>query len=353
VSVIVGSDHGWYIEHGVKPGGKGLPRFFDPAAADMQAWLMTKLRGSARSPKRGSKAFQSAELALRDAYEGMAWYIRHFGVKAQPFVEPTAREMAVGVARRCAPRCCARRRRRRCGMSMTLASVRDDLLRASRKLWRYLPERVVDRGLVDPATLPIEDLERGVLRIVARSGGDFANYQGREGELGTLKFAILGFVQVDETATKVVVEQAELALLEDVLRWTGERKLPPLDCIYPLDYTQSGQLEHPIGLVRAANGSDQRMRRNIVKPARAIDLIVIHCSATPQGQNVSVYDIDKWHAARGFYRSAQACARLNPLLAHIGYHYVIDIPGSCTPAAAWTRSARTWKATTPTASGSA
>jgi hypothetical protein len=98
VSVIVGSDHGWFVEHGVQPGGKGLPRFFDPAAADMQAWLMTKLRGSARSPKRGSAAFQSAERALRDAYEGMAWNIRHFGVKAQPFVEPTAREMAVGVA---------------------------------------------------------------------------------------------------------------------------------------------------------------------------------------------------------------------------------------------------------------
>jgi N-acetylmuramoyl-L-alanine amidase len=67
---------------------------------------------------------------------------------------------------------------------------------------------------------------------------------------------------------------------------------------------------------------------DIVKPARAINLIVIHCSATPQGQNVTVYDIDTWHAARGFFRSAQACARLNPLLPHIGYHYFIDIPGS-------------------------
>jgi hypothetical protein len=133
-------------------------------------------------------------------------------------------------------------------MTMTLASVRDDLFEQLRTaLAEYLPERVVGRGLVDPATLQLKDLEAGVLRIVARGGGDFANYPGREGELGTLKFAILGFVQVDEDSEKVVVEQAELALLEDVLRWTGEIKLPPLDCIYPLDYTQSGQLEHPVG----------------------------------------------------------------------------------------------------------
>lgn len=67
---------------------------------------------------------------------------------------------------------------------------------------------------------------------------------------------------------------------------------------------------------------------NILKPARTIDLIVLHCSATPQGESVSVYDIDRWHRARGFARSAQAAARFNPLLAHIGYHYVIDIPGN-------------------------
>jgi hypothetical protein len=96
--VIVGSDHAWYIEKGVKPGGKGLPRFFDPQSADIVAWLQTQLRAGGRTPAKGSKRFQSAELELRDRYEGLAWSIRHYGVKAQPFVEPTVQEMAGPVA---------------------------------------------------------------------------------------------------------------------------------------------------------------------------------------------------------------------------------------------------------------
>jgi hypothetical protein len=97
-TIAPGTNYAWYIEKGVKPGGKGLPRFFDAESADIVAWLQAKLRGSARTPKRGSAAFQAAERELRDRYEGLAWHIRHYGVKAQPFVEPTAQEMAAPVA---------------------------------------------------------------------------------------------------------------------------------------------------------------------------------------------------------------------------------------------------------------
>lgn len=47
---------------------------------------------------------------------------------------------------------------------------------------------------------------------------------------------------------------------------------------------------------------------------RDINLIVIHCSATKEGQHVTIEDIAKWHRARGFKR--------------IGYHYVITIDGT-------------------------
>lgn len=47
---------------------------------------------------------------------------------------------------------------------------------------------------------------------------------------------------------------------------------------------------------------------------RKIDKIIIHCSATKEGQNFTVTDIDTWHKARGF--------------AKIGYHYVIYLDGS-------------------------
>jgi len=47
---------------------------------------------------------------------------------------------------------------------------------------------------------------------------------------------------------------------------------------------------------------------------RKIDKIIIHCSATKEGQHFTVEDIDQWHRARGF--------------AKIGYHHVIYLDGS-------------------------
>lgn len=44
------------------------------------------------------------------------------------------------------------------------------------------------------------------------------------------------------------------------------------------------------------------------------NLIVVHCSATPNGKSVSVADIRRWHKERGFK--------------DIGYHWVIDVDGS-------------------------
>lgn len=47
---------------------------------------------------------------------------------------------------------------------------------------------------------------------------------------------------------------------------------------------------------------------------RTITLIIIHCSATPEGKDYTVQDIDRWHKARGWNG--------------IGYHYVIYRDGS-------------------------
>lgn len=46
---------------------------------------------------------------------------------------------------------------------------------------------------------------------------------------------------------------------------------------------------------------------------RKIDKIIIHCTATPEGRDVSVDQVTAWHKARGFRT--------------IGYHYLIDIRG--------------------------
>ncbi len=72
---------------------------------------------------------------------------------------------------------------------------------------------------------------------------------------------------------------------------------------------------------------------------RSINLIVIHCSATPSGQPLqrgkpgqpgflnAADVIDGWHRERGFKRNPAAAAGFNPRLQHIGYHYVVDVSG--------------------------
>ena len=47
---------------------------------------------------------------------------------------------------------------------------------------------------------------------------------------------------------------------------------------------------------------------------KQINEIIVHCSATPEGANFTVEDIDRWHRKRGF-----RC---------IGYHYVIYLEGA-------------------------
>ena len=49
--------------------------------------------------------------------------------------------------------------------------------------------------------------------------------------------------------------------------------------------------------------------------ARQIKKIIVHCSATPEGRDVSTNEIKRWHTEeRGF--------------SDIGYHYVIELDGT-------------------------
>lgn len=63
-------------------------------------------------------------------------------------------------------------------------------------------------------------------------------------------------------------------------------------------------------------------------PSREITLIVIHCSATPNGRWVTTLDIDQWHAERGFARRGYWRARQNAQLGAIGYHFAIYTNGA-------------------------
>ncbi len=50
---------------------------------------------------------------------------------------------------------------------------------------------------------------------------------------------------------------------------------------------------------------------------RAIDEIIVHCTATPEGREVSVETIRGWHKARGWN--------------DIGYHWVVGLDGTVRP----------------------
>lgn len=61
------------------------------------------------------------------------------------------------------------------------------------------------------------------------------------------------------------------------------------------------------------------------RPLTAINEIIIHCAATPNGKWFAAKDIDQWHAQRGFSRSSKF-SQYSPLK-HIGYHFVIGLKG--------------------------
>ncbi|MGM9852621.1 MAG: N-acetylmuramoyl-L-alanine amidase [Muribaculaceae bacterium] len=50
------------------------------------------------------------------------------------------------------------------------------------------------------------------------------------------------------------------------------------------------------------------------KSVRNITEIVVHCTATPAGRDVTVADVDRWHRQRGFNG--------------IGYHYIVALDGA-------------------------
>jgi hypothetical protein len=58
-----------------------------------------------------------------------------------------------------------------------------------------------------------------------------------------------------------------------------------------------------------------------------IDLITIHCTATPNGRSFTAEDIDRWHDERGFQRGQASINYNQPSLQHIGYHDVVYTSG--------------------------
>lgn len=111
-----------------------------------------------------------------------------------------------------------------------------------------MPERYVQRSLVDPATVAREKLLAGLVCVVSEGGGEFANRVGRWADLGTMNVRLVAFVAVAEKGTTGEdVERAELAVLGEVLSWCSTAAVAGIDLVTVQDWQQSKQLEHPYG----------------------------------------------------------------------------------------------------------
>lgn len=84
-----GVDYADAVETGSRP-GRGLPRWTDPAAADIKAWLESKVFKGRTRARKGRMGQVMESLELRDRYQGLSWHVRHHGVKANPYIRPTA-----------------------------------------------------------------------------------------------------------------------------------------------------------------------------------------------------------------------------------------------------------------------
>ena len=71
---------------------------------------------------------------------------------------------------------------------------------------------------------------------------------------------------------------------------------------------------YPDGVVGAQTWATITGAAGLSVSKRRIDEIIVHCSATREGQQVTVAQIRQWHLQRGF--------------SDIGYHYVIYLDGS-------------------------
>ena len=108
------------------------------------------------------------------------------------------------------------------------------------------------------------------------------------------------------TGLAVMAVQSRLHLFEDGI-------FGPLTAEAVRDFQRARGVE-PDGIVTPElfECMNQGMCR-LVKSRRKISMIIVHCSATPEGKDVSVESIRSFHKAQGW--------------SDIGYHYVITLSG--------------------------
>lgn len=113
-----------------------------------------------------------------------------------------------------------------------------------------LPGRLVTRQFLRLGMRSQAELQAGVVCVVCLGEQGFANYRGREADLGTLKVVLVGHLEVpDGPDAPGRVELAELALAGEIKAWLAGPPAAPLRQVLASGWRQSGQLEAPSGWV--------------------------------------------------------------------------------------------------------
>ncbi len=112
--------------------------------------------------------------------------------------------------------------------------------------------RVVTRSWLDIDQRNQSDLRNGVYTVMSQAERDYANYRGREGELGTHTILVSAQFLLAENATGEQVEDAEFAMLDELKLVAKSASKPALiGALELVGIQQSGQLEAPYGWVLA------------------------------------------------------------------------------------------------------
>ena len=108
-----------------------------------------------------------------------------------------------------------------------------------------MPARVVTRDLLSFDLRQESDLLAGVLTVVTNREGRYANYRGREAQMGRLNVVVVGQLKLAEDALPSEVEDAEFAFVEQVKDFLAG--ILPVEAIDLLETRFSGQMEAPYG----------------------------------------------------------------------------------------------------------
>ena len=119
-----------------------------------------------------------------------------------------------------------------------LEDIREDLAEA-------MPTRVVTRDFLDFAQRSQVDLEAGTLTIITQRESRYANYRGREADLGRMTLAVVGQLKLPEDALPSLVEDAEFAFAEEVKDYL--QGVLPVNLIDLIETRFSGQMDAPYG----------------------------------------------------------------------------------------------------------